>query len=85
MRTQLSLVKLLDTICLSMMQKDNWEEVCGDLHAVRIIGQTGGFPKSTKENLKRSLQCVLQKSKEFALEGEITSELLFPNFNPKFH
>ena len=52
------------------MQKENWEEICGDLHAVRIIGQTGGFPKSSKENLKRSLQCVLQKSKEFGIEGE---------------
>lgn len=69
-RTQLSLTKLLDAICASMMQKDNWEEICGDLHAVRIIGQTGGFPKSSKENLKRSLQCVLQKSKDFANEGE---------------
>ncbi|CRK95387.1 CLUMA_CG008902, isoform A [Clunio marinus] len=48
----------------------NWEEICGDLHAVRIIGQTGGFPKSSKESLKRSLQCVLQKSKEFAVEEE---------------
>lgn len=70
MRTQLSLVKLLDAICSSMVQKENWEEICGDLHAVRIIGQTGGFPKSTKENLKRSLQCVLQKSKDFASEAE---------------
>lgn len=70
-RTQLSLTKLLDAICASMMQKDNWEEICGDLHAVRIIGQTGGFPKSSKENLKRSLQCVLQKSKDFANEGAL--------------
>lgn len=54
-----------------MVQKENWEEICGDLHAVRIIGQTGGFPKSSKENLKRSLQCVLQKSKDFATEGKI--------------
>lgn len=53
-----------------MVHKENWEEICGDLHAVRIIGQTGGFPKSSKENLKRSLQSVLQKSKEFVGEGE---------------
>lgn len=72
-RTQLSLSKLLDSICASMVNKENWEEICGDLHAVRIIGQTGGFPKSTKENLKRSLQCVLQKSKDFAIEGEYFS------------
>jgi len=69
-RTQLSLTKLLEVICLSMVHKENWEEICGDLHAVRIIGQTGGFPKSSKENLKRSLQSVLQKSKEFAFEEE---------------
>jgi hypothetical protein len=55
-----------------MVQKENWEEICGDLHAVRIIGQTGGFPKSTKESLKKSLQCVLQKSKDFANEGNIS-------------
>lgn len=76
-RTQLSLTKLLDAICSSMVQKDNWEEVCGDLHAVRIIGQTGGFPKQSKENLKRSLQCVLQKSKEFAAEGMVTRKYSF--------
>jgi len=69
-RTQLSLTKLLDAICASMVQKENWEEICGDLHAVRIIGQTGGFPKTSKENLKRSMQCVLQKIKEFASEGK---------------
>lgn len=79
-RTQLSLTKLLDAICSSMVQKENWEEVCGDLHAVRIIGQTGGFPKQSKENLKRSLQCVLQKSKEFASEGtNWINFLLFPS------
>lgn len=70
-RTQLSLTKLLDAICSSLIHKENWEEVCGDLHAVRIIGQTGGFPKTSKENLKRSLQCVLQKSKDFEIEGKI--------------
>lgn len=74
-RTQLSLTKLLEAICASMVQKENWEEICGDLHAVRIIGQTGGFPKSSKENLKRSLQCVLQKSKEFAIEGLLDAKL----------
>ena len=53
-----------------MVQKNKWEDICGDLHAVRIIGQTGGFPKSSKDNLKRSLQNVLLKSKEFANEGK---------------
>jgi hypothetical protein len=69
-RTQLSVPKLLDTICTSMIQKDNWEDICGDLHAVRIIGQTGGFPKVTREKLKESLQVVLDKSKELAIEGK---------------
>lgn len=55
---------------MSMVHKENWEEICGDLHAVRIIGQTGGFPTVSKEHLKRSLQSVLQKSKEFATEGK---------------
>lgn len=62
-----------------MVQKENWEEICGDLHAVRIIGQTGGFPKSTKENLKRSLQCVLQKSKDFVIEAEALSSSVEKN------
>lgn len=78
-RTQLSLTKLLDAICASMVQKENWEEICGDLHAVRIIGQTGGFPKSSKENLKRSPQCVLQKSKDFANEGKPRSSFQAEN------
>jgi predicted nucleic acid-binding Zn finger protein len=61
-----------------MVQKENWEEICGDLHAVRIIGQVGGFPKSTKENLKKSLQIVLQKSKDFVNEGNFC--VLLPKF-----
>jgi hypothetical protein len=58
-----------------MVQKENWEDICGDLHAVRIIGQTGGFPKISREKLKESLQVVLDKSKELAIEGKIDKDL----------
>ena len=64
-----------------MVQKENWEEICGDLHAVRIIGQTGGFPKSTKESLKKSLQIVLQKSKDFANEGNLFVSFCSSDYN----
>lgn len=59
----MSITKLLDNICSSLVKKD-WEELCGDLHAIRIIGQTGGFPQASKNNLKQNLQYVLQKCKD---------------------
>lgn len=61
----MSITKLLDNICLNLGKKD-WEELCGDLHAIRIIGQTTGFPETSKNNLKQHLQYVLQKCKDVA-------------------
>ena len=66
----MSIIKLLDNICGSLVKKD-WEELCGDLHAIRIIGQTNGFPQASKNNLKQNLQLVLQKCKDVAsTEGD---------------
>lgn len=59
----MSIPKLLDNICMYILKHD-WEEICGDLHAIRIIGQTGGFPQASKNNLKKNLELVLQKCKE---------------------
>lgn len=71
----MSITKLLDNICASLIKKD-WEELCGDLHAIRIIGQTTGFPQASKNNLKQNLQFVLQKCKDVALnEGKIDFSL----------
>jgi len=64
-RTRMSITKLLDNICGSLVKKD-WDELCGDLHAIRIIGQTSGFPQASKNNLKQNLQLVLQKCKDVA-------------------
>lgn len=50
--------------------KHDWEEICGDLHAIRIIGQTGGFPQASKNNLKKNLELVLQKCKDSSNEGD---------------
>ena len=53
------------------MKKENLEDICGDLHAIRIIGQTGGFPNSVRNILQLSLQGVLNKYKdEFLNEGK---------------
>lgn len=65
----MSISKLLDNICMYMLKHD-WEEICGDLHAIRIIGQTGGFPQTSKNNLKKNLELVLLKCKE-SNEGNI--------------
>lgn len=66
----MSIPKLLDNICSSLVKKD-WEELCGDLHAIRIIGQTSGFPQQSKNTLKQNLEYVLQKCKDAASnEGE---------------
>lgn len=71
-QTRLSIPRLLDSICTNLVKKDNLEDVCGDLHAIRIIGQTGGFPTSVKNLIQNSLQSVLIKYKdEFANEGEL--------------
>lgn len=68
----MSITKLLDNICAGLVKKD-WEELCGDLHAIRIIGQTNGFPQASKNTLKQNLQLVLQKCKDVALnEGKLT-------------
>lgn len=60
----MSITKLLDNICANLTKKE-WEELCGDLHAIRIIGQTSGFPQGSKNNIKQNLQLVLQKCKDF--------------------
>jgi ubiquitin carboxyl-terminal hydrolase 34 len=52
------------------VKKENLEDICGDLHAIRIIGQTGGFPNSIKCVLQSSLQSILVRLKdEFNSEG----------------
>lgn len=65
----MSIAKLLDNICAHMLKHD-WDELCGDLHAIRIIGQTGGFPQASKNNLKKNLEFVLQKCKENGIDGK---------------
>ena len=68
--TRLSITRLLENICTYLVKKENLEDICGDLHAIRIIGQTGGFPSSVRNILQQSLQGVLNKYKnEFLNEG----------------
>ena len=55
------------------MKKDNLEDICGDLHAIRIIGQTGGFPQTSKTTLQNSLHYVLAKNKDLISDGELKS------------
>ena len=70
--TRLSIARLLENICTYLVKKENLEDICGDLHAIRIIGQTGGFPTSVKNVLQQSLQGVLNKYKdEFLNEGNM--------------
>lgn len=71
----MSIPKLLDNICAHVLKHD-WDELCGDLHAIRIIGQTGGFPQASKNNLKKNLDFVLQKCKENGNDGEKLQNVL---------
>lgn len=68
-----------------MIKKENLEDICGDLHAIRIIGQTGGFPNSIKGLLQTSLQGILARLKdEFNSEGLLFENLRIPYLNHLF-
>lgn len=56
--------RLLESICQLLPDKNNLEDICGDLQAIRIIGQRTGIPSSVKGALQNSLHAVLTKFKD---------------------
>ena len=69
--SRLVITRLLDSICQILPSKDNLEEICGDLHAIRIIGQTpGGIPLAAKKLLQACVQSIFERFKDaFGNEG----------------
>lgn len=68
--------RLLESICQLLPDKTNLEDICGDLQAIRIIGQRKGIPAAVKALLQGSLHSVLLKFKdEMYSDGEFVSML----------
>ncbi|XP_035782430.1 ubiquitin carboxyl-terminal hydrolase puf-like isoform X2 [Anopheles albimanus] len=71
-KSRLVVPRLLESICQLLPDKGNLEDICGDLQAIRIIGQRTGIPRSMKEPLQRSLHAVLTKFKDEIYSDEET-------------
>ncbi|XP_055587463.1 ubiquitin carboxyl-terminal hydrolase puf [Uranotaenia lowii] len=63
-KSHLVVPRLLESICQLLPEKSNLEDICGDLQAIRIIGQRTGIPSSVKVLLQNSLHAVLLKFKD---------------------
>uniref|UniRef100_A0A182MX29 ubiquitinyl hydrolase 1 n=1 Tax=Anopheles culicifacies TaxID=139723 RepID=A0A182MX29_9DIPT len=63
-KSRLVVPRLLESICQLLPEKNNLEDICGDLQAIRIIGQRTGIPSSVKGALQNSLHAVLTKFKD---------------------
>ncbi|EAT35899.1 AAEL011975-PA, partial [Aedes aegypti] len=57
-KSRLVVPRLLESICQLLPDKGNLEDICGDLQAIRIIGQRTGIPGSVKTLLQNSLHAV---------------------------
>lgn len=70
--TLLHIDRLVESIAQTIASKENYEEICGDLLALRVIMQNGmQLPAFTLRELKQSIQAIFVRFKdEFsALEG----------------
>ncbi|EDV93130.1 ubiquitin carboxyl-terminal hydrolase puf [Drosophila grimshawi] len=77
---QLPVARMIYTINYGMHSKDDIEELCGDLFAIRIIAQATGVPTSVRKELRGSLRALLNKSERFQKEVERDQ---FPNKKQK--
>ncbi|KAH8417407.1 hypothetical protein KR222_010565 [Zaprionus bogoriensis] len=77
---QLPVARMIYTINYGMHSKDDIDELCGDLFAIRIIAQATGVPTSVRKELRGSLRALLNKSERFKKEIERDQ---FPNKKQK--
>ncbi|XP_035892637.1 ubiquitin carboxyl-terminal hydrolase puf isoform X2 [Anopheles stephensi] len=73
-KSRLVVPRLLESICQLLPDKNNLEDICGDLQAIRIIGQRTGIPSSVKSALQNSLHAVLTKFKDEIYSDEIPTK-----------
>lgn len=75
-RQQVNLVhvdRLVDSICQTVCGKENYEELCGDLLALRVIAQNDiSIPEPVVKDIQMCMKSVLSRFKdEFAaIDGE---------------
>ncbi|XP_060650890.1 LOW QUALITY PROTEIN: ubiquitin carboxyl-terminal hydrolase puf-like [Drosophila nasuta] len=62
---QLPVARMIYTINYGMHSKDDIDELCGDLFAIRVIAQATGVPTSVRKELRGSLRALLNKSERF--------------------
>ncbi|XP_016981843.1 ubiquitin carboxyl-terminal hydrolase puf [Drosophila rhopaloa] len=67
---QLPVARMIYTINYGMHSKDDIDELCGDLFAIRIIAQATGVPASVRKELRGSLRALQNKSERFRKESE---------------
>lgn len=48
-----------------MHSKEDLDDLCGDLFAIRVIAQCTGIPTSVRKQLKGSLKALLYKSARY--------------------
>ena len=48
-----------------MHSKEDLDELCGDLFAIRVIAQCTGIPTSVRKQLRGSLKALLYKSARY--------------------
>ncbi|KAM8704007.1 hypothetical protein ACLKA7_008606 [Drosophila subpalustris] len=77
---QLPVARMIYTINYGMHSKDDIDELCGDLFAIRIIAQATGVPTSVRKELRGSLRALLNKSERFKKDAERDQ---FPNKKQK--
>lgn len=68
--SQLPVARMIYTINYGMHSKDDIDELCGDLFAIRIIAQATGVPTSVRKELRGSLRALQNKSERFRKESE---------------
>ncbi|XP_001998517.3 ubiquitin carboxyl-terminal hydrolase puf [Drosophila mojavensis] len=77
---QLPVARMIYTINYGMHSKDDIDELCGDLFAIRVIAQATGVPTSVRKELRGSLRALLNKSERYKKEAERDQ---FPNKKQK--
>lgn len=58
--SRLAIPRIIEIIGCSLMYKEDLDELCGDLHAIRLIAQLSSIPTSVRKPLKDALNEVLR-------------------------
>ncbi|XP_037912392.1 ubiquitin carboxyl-terminal hydrolase puf isoform X3 [Hermetia illucens] len=60
----LAISRLIYSISYKLQSKEDSDELCGDLHAIRVIAQATGVPTSVRTQLRAALKAALAKNRE---------------------